>query len=65
LGVKLILRRDTARRIVARLLHDALELERRHRTPLTGEKFTVRPVAIEREIARLRRWARQLGKATV
>lgn len=62
--MKLKLRKDTARRIVARLLFDASELELNHRIPLTGEKFTVRPVAVERQIARLRRWARQLGKAT-
>jgi hypothetical protein len=61
--MKLTLRRDTAKRIVARLLIEAARLERNHRTPVTGEKFTVRPVTIEREIARLRRWAHQLRKA--
>jgi hypothetical protein len=61
--VKLTLRRDTANRIVARLLLDAFSLERNHRTPVTGEKFIVRPLTIEREIARLRRWAHQLRKA--
>jgi hypothetical protein len=53
--MKLTLRRDTANRIVARLLLDAFSLERNHRTPVMGEKFTARPVSIEREIARLRR----------
>jgi len=52
--MKLTLRRDTAGRIVARLLLDASRLELEHRTPVTGEKFTVRPVTIEREIARLK-----------
>ena len=61
--MKLTLRRDTAGRIVARLLLDASRLELEHRTPVTGEEFTVRPVTIEREIARLRRWAQQLRKA--
>lgn len=61
--MKLTLRRDTAERIVARLLLDASRLELKHRTPFTGEHFTVRPVTIEREIARLRRWAHQLRKA--
>ncbi len=61
--MKLTLRKDTARRIAARLLLEALRLELRHRTPITGQEFTVRPVTVEREIARLRRWARQLGKA--
>ncbi len=61
--MKLTLRRDTAERIVARLLLDAVSLELDHRTPVTGEKFTVRPLTIEREIARLRRWAHQLRKA--
>jgi hypothetical protein len=61
--MKLILRRDTANRIVARLLLDAFSLERNHRTPVAGEDFIVRPLTIEREIARLRRWAHQLRKA--
>jgi hypothetical protein len=61
--MKLTLRRDTAKRIVVRLLFDACSLELKHRTPGTGEKFTVRPVTIEREIARLRHWAHQLRKA--
>jgi len=61
--MKLTLRRDTAERIAARLLLDAVSLELDHRTPVTGEKFTVRPLTIEREIARLRRWAYQLRKA--
>jgi hypothetical protein len=62
-SVKLTLRRDTAKRIIARLLLDASSLELKHRTPVTGERFTVRPVIIEREIARLRHWAHQLRKA--
>lgn len=62
-GMKLTLRRDTAERIVTRLLLDALQLERKHRTPAMGNTFTVRPLTIEREIARLRRWAHQLRKA--
>jgi len=62
--MKLTLRKDTAKRIVAQLLLDASELELTHRTPASGETFTVRPVRVERRIARLRRWARQLGKAT-
>jgi hypothetical protein len=62
-SMKLTLRRDTAKRIVARLVLDAFSLELNHRRPLTGEKFTVRPVTIERETARLRRWAHQLRKA--
>lgn len=62
--MKLMLRRDTAKRIAARLLLDASNLELDHRTPAAGETFTVRPVTVEREVARLRRWARQLGKAT-
>jgi len=45
------------------LLLDAVSLELDHRTPVTGDKFTVRPLTIEREIARLRRWAHQLRKA--
>jgi hypothetical protein len=53
--MKLTLRRDTAQRIVAQLLLDASRLELRHRTPVTGQEFTVRPAAIERDIARLRR----------
>jgi hypothetical protein len=61
--MKLTLRKDTAKRIAARLLLEAFKLELNHRTPVTGQKFTVRPVTVEREIARLRRWARQLGKA--
>jgi hypothetical protein len=61
--MKLILRRDTAERIVAQLLLDASRLELKHRTPVTGQEFTVRPLTVEREIARLRRWARQLRKA--
>jgi hypothetical protein len=61
--MRLTLRRDTAERIVARLLLDASRLELRHRTPVTGESFTVRPLIIEREIARVRRWAHQLRKA--
>lgn len=61
--MKLILRRDTARRIAGQLLREASRLERTHRTPLTGETFLVRPLTIEREIARLRRWARQLQRA--
>ena len=61
--MKLTLRKDTAKRIVSRLLLEAFKLELNHRTPVTGQKFTVRPVTVEREIARLRRWARQLGKA--
>jgi len=61
--MKLTLRRDTAQHIVARLLLEASRLELNHRTPVTGETFTVRPVTTEREIARLRRWARQLRKA--
>ena len=62
-SVKLTLRRDTANRIATRLLLDAFSLERDHRTPVTGEKFIVRPLTTEREIARLRRWAHQLRKA--
>ncbi len=61
--MKLTLRRDTAGRIVARSLLDGSRLELKHRTPVTGETFTVRPVTIEREIARLRRWAQPLRKA--
>jgi hypothetical protein len=61
--MKLTLRRDTANRIVERLLLEASRLELNHRTPAMGEKFTVRPVTIEREIARVRRWAHQLRKA--
>lgn len=61
--MKLTLRRDTARRIAARLLLEASKLELNHRTPVTGESFTVRPVTVEREILRLRRWARQLHRA--
>jgi hypothetical protein len=63
--MKLTLRKDTANRIVARLLIEASRLELNHRTPVAGEKFTVRPVTIEREIARLRRWANQLRRAIV
>jgi hypothetical protein len=62
-SMKLTLRKDTANRIVARLLLEASRLELNHRTPVTGERFTVRPVTIEREIARVRRWAHQLRKA--
>jgi hypothetical protein len=62
--MKLALRKDTAKRIAARLLLDASKLELSNRTPLTGESFTVRPVTVEREIMRLRRWARQLHRAT-
>lgn len=47
-----------------RLLLEASELELNHRTPATGERFTVRPLTVEREVARLRRWAHQLVKAT-
>jgi hypothetical protein len=61
--MKLTLRKDTANRIVERLLLEASRLELNHRTPVMGEKFTVRPVTIEREIARVRRWAHQLRKA--
>ena len=61
--MKLTLRKDTAQHIVARLLLEASRLELNHRTPVTGETFTVRPVITEREIARLRRWAHQLRKA--
>ena len=60
----LTLRKDTAKRIVTRLLLDASELELSHRTPATGENFAVRPVAVERQIARLRRWAYQLNRAS-
>lgn len=61
--MRLTLRRDTAERIVARLMLDASKLELEHRTPVMGQTFTVRPIAIEREIARVRRWAHQLGRA--
>lgn len=61
--MKLTLRRDTAKRIAMRLLLQASELEVNHRTPITGERFTVRPLTVEREITRLRRWAHQLVKA--
>jgi hypothetical protein len=44
--MKLTLRRDSAKRIVARLLLDASSLELKHRTPVAGEKFPVRPVTI-------------------
>ena len=46
--MKLTLRRDTAQHIVARLLLEASRLELNHRTPVTGETFTVRPVTTER-----------------
>jgi hypothetical protein len=63
--MKLTLRKDTANRIAARLLVEASRLELNHRTPVAGEKFTMRPVTIDREIARLRRWANQLRRAIV
>jgi hypothetical protein len=44
--MKLTLRRDSAKRIVARLLLDASSLELKHGTPVAGEKFPVRPVTI-------------------
>jgi hypothetical protein len=62
--MKLTLRKDMAKRIAAQLLQDACELELTHRTPTAGESFMVRPLIIERQIARLRRWARLLAKAT-
>lgn len=58
--MKLTLRRNVARGIAMRLLLEASELELSHRTPATGDSFTVRPLTVEREIARLRRWAHQL-----
>ena len=61
--MKLTLRRDTAKRIAMQLLLEASELELKHRSPAAGERFTVRPLTVEREIARLRRWAHQLVKA--
>jgi hypothetical protein len=61
--MKPTLRRDTAKRIVGRLLLDASSLELKHRTPVAGGEFTVHPVTIEREIARLRPWAHQLREA--
>jgi hypothetical protein len=58
--MKLPLRKDTAQSIAARLLRDASKVELSHSTPVTGESFIVHPVTVERQIMRLRRWARQL-----
>lgn len=52
--MELLLRRDTAQRIAARLLLDASKLELCHSTPVTRESFMVHPVTGEREIMRLR-----------
>ena len=61
--VKVLLRKDTAQSIAARLLLDAYKVELSHSTPVTGESFMVHPVPVERGIMRLRRGARQLHQA--
>lgn len=59
--MKLVLQKDTAERIVERVLLDASKLELSHGT-VSGESVAVHPVTVERESLRLRRWARQLHR---
>jgi hypothetical protein len=49
--MKLMLRTDTAKRIVARLLLDASKLEPSHRTPVTGDSFWETPIKFVKTLA--------------